>query len=56
MSGLPLLATGIWSVLFGLYAYLLPFVLFAERAADRARALAAKARFADLPDVLAVEP
>ena len=29
VSGLPLLATGFWSVLFGLYAYLLPFVLLA---------------------------
>jgi plastocyanin len=29
VSGLPLLTTGFWSVLFGLYAYLLPFVLFA---------------------------
>jgi hypothetical protein len=29
VSGLPLLATGFWSVLFGLYAYLLPIVLFA---------------------------
>jgi hypothetical protein len=29
VSGLPLLATGFWSVLFGLYAYLLPFVLHA---------------------------
>jgi len=27
--GLPLLATGFWSVLFGLYAYFLPFVLLA---------------------------
>jgi Phospholipase_D-nuclease N-terminal len=29
VSGLPLLATGFWSVFFGLYAYLLPFVLLA---------------------------
>jgi plastocyanin len=29
VSGLPLLATGAWSVFFGLYAYLLPFVLLA---------------------------
>ena len=29
VSGLPLLATGFWSILFGLYAYLLPFVLLA---------------------------
>jgi plastocyanin len=29
VSGLPLLATGFWSALFGLYAYLLPFALVA---------------------------
>jgi plastocyanin len=29
VSGLPLLATGFWSIFFGLYAYLLPFVLLA---------------------------
>ena len=29
MSGIPVLAVGPWSVFFGLYLYLLPFVLYA---------------------------